>query len=823
MRKALGTFVLGLVGGWLLSRLRAMPGGDLVDWPLAPAGTGMAWRATALILLGVALWKTREGLRATLLLAVAAGFALQGFVAGPRHGTPWVGLVVAGIAAWIGASWVRTKSAPAPPPEGAHAANPGEMAGIFVAGGGVAIALEAIARHVRPFGSGLAQDDTAFALAFLAFLALGAGAFGWIASARALQRLSFPVLLAATAASCFVSLALIDVLTDHLGLASFTRRFGLRAVDRGTLGWDLLIGAGAFVLPSLLLGAALAGARGRRALTCLVLGAACGLLAVPRMFGGAADAQATDEGMYSAQLVPIGTLIAAAGAALAILSESRRRPAARWAAVAIALACLLPMRTPEAIFVIAPWDQRLIAPYLVVDTGHGLATVEPSPGGLKVATLERRMLTPALQQAAADVQRLRDAFALLSDERRAEGGIEVLFVGQLSPLRAYHLALLGAARIDRSAAWWEVMPRLEHELFVDDAGNMPVPLPDGEVLAPDDACARLDDGRYDLVIAAPGSADAPAVERLEAPASTVLVRWLSLEQPLRGIVGAETAVLSAHGLEMPALGIVTNAPEPDGELGLRLRRIESSPWDQYAPTPLAWSLTREMNRADKARAAAFRAILAGWRPTPPPFARGLEAHYAAQVPSSPYENEAQRVEISDDALEPLALDARAGLDDFTRRMWEWIAQTLVGKRDVERIDRWIGPLAAAHAPWPELEVPLAYADLEGLDAPAAIERLERVVAGKPASASAWFALGEAREIAGDAQGATAAFKQAHALLPADERVRRRLAMAACRSGDPLGRVLAQEIVSANPKDEEMQAYLEPGPPPPAPTAYQPEH
>jgi hypothetical protein len=48
-------------------------------------------------------------------------------------------------------------------------------------------------------------------------------------------------------------------------------------------------------------------------------------------------------------------------------------------------------------------------------------------------------------------------------------------------------------------------------------------------------------------------------------------------------------------------------------------------------------------------------------------------------------------------------------------------------------------------------------------------------------------------------------------------------MAACRAGDPLGRRLAQQLLIEDPADEEIGAYLEPGPPPPAPAAWQPRH
>jgi cytochrome c-type biogenesis protein CcmH/NrfG len=95
------------------------------------------------------------------------------------------------------------------------------------------------------------------------------------------------------------------------------------------------------------------------------------------------------------------------------------------------------------------------------------------------------------------------------------------------------------------------------------------------------------------------------------------------------------------------------------------------------------------------------------------------------------------------------------------------------------------------------------------------------VAHDPKSVRAWFALGEAREITGDAIGAAAAFARADALDPGNPHIQRRLAMAACRAGDPLGRRLVEQLLIANPRDTELEAYLGPGPPPAAPDAYQP--
>ncbi len=824
MRKALGISILGFCGGWLLSQLRAMPGGDLFAWPFASAACAMGLRAAAFVLIALALWKRREGLRWPLLLAVTFGYAASGLASGPRQGIPWLGLIVVAIAGWVSAGWVRPKETPPSSQDGAQPANVGEMLGLFVAGGGLAIAIESIARYVREFGSGLAQDDTIFGVAFLAFVALGTAAFGWLASTARTRRLSFPVLCAASAAACFASLSFIETVADPVGLKTFLDRWGVRPIDHGTLAFDLMLGAAAFVLPALLLGASLAGARGRRSLSSAVLGAALGLYLIPRFLDRGFGAAASQAETFTAQLVPYAVMATVGGAALAILSESRRRPIARYVALALALPCALVVlgHTIKPIFVLDPWSSRPILPYLAFDTPMGLATIENSVGGLKVASLARHQITPETRESASDSQRLRDSFALISPARRKEGSIQVLFVGQLSAFRANELTTLGATRIDRSAAWWKAMPRLEAALFENGDVSQNLQMPEGEVLSPDEARRRLADGKYDIVIAPPVPGDAPAIAHVDAPEKTVVVRWLRLDEPLRGVTAREPAVLSAAGLDMPALGIVTNASTPSADAAERPRTLPSSRFDMFVPTPLAWSLVREPNRVDKARSAAFQSLATSWHPAPTPFIKGLELHYSVQAPSSPFEKDEDRIEISDPALDQLKIDARGELDAFTRAMWEWIAGVLVGKRDVTRIEKYVAPVAAAHAPWSALEVSLAYADLESLDAPAAIARLEPVVARDPAAWRAWFALGEAREITGNASGSAAAFKHADDLLPGQNWIRRRFAMAACRAGDPAGRRVAQELLAQKPKDTQMQAFVAPGPPPPAPTSYQPQ-
>lgn len=839
MRKVIGTALLGLVGGYLLSRLRAMPGGDALDWSGPEVGAATTWRVLALVVVGLAAWNWRSGVSWFVLAAVAAGFAAHGLAFGPVHGIPWLGLLLAGVIAFFGARLRRDKQVSALAEEGAHPTNLGEMFGLFLAGGGAAIALESVARHVRLFGAGLAQDDTVFGLALLVFVAFGAAAFGWIVGSRALRRLSFPVLLAGSAAACFASLAFIDVIADGRGMRPFLERWHMRDSDFATLRWDALIGSASFVAPALLLGAALAGARGKRSVPSAILGAAVGLAVVPRLFDHGSGLARDAAELFSAQIVPIATLIAIGGAALALLSATRRKPRARYLALLLLVPCGIPplTKTVKPIMVLSPWESRPILPYLgPFECPAGLASVEPSRSNLKVATLDRHLLTPDLDELEADSQRIRDSFALLSSERRARGQFKVLFVGQMSAVRADALATQGAVRVDRSAAWWKSMARLESELFAAVGTNPGIAPPAGDIVSPKEARERIDRGDYDLVIAMPMPGDAPTIAEIDAPAGVVVVRWLALDESLRGVTNPETAwrdgdhelrgrfaSLSAVGLLFPTFGIATNATlAPSGD-PLRARLVPFT-GHGHVSTPLAWLLRPESLRAEAARAAAFASAATGHELGQEQFLSALNQFYSAQRASSPFESPAERVELSDGVLETLERATKeSDFDTFLRSTWTWIGRVLVEKRDIQNIDRFIAPLAAAHAPWPELEIALAYADLEGLDPRAAVARLTPLTVRDPSDVNAWFALGEALEIAGDAAGAAHAFEEASKLAPQEPSLRRRLAMAACRAGDPKGRQIAQEILTASPKDAEIKAYLEPGPPPAAPTSYQPRH
>lgn len=827
MRTTVGRVLLGFLAGYLLSRLRAMPGGDAVDWAGVEASTAGAWRGSALIILALSALGARAGGTWIVLGSVALGYAFHGFGFGPSHGVPWLVLALALVAVIVGRVLVLA-TAEDVEEEGAQPTSRGEDVGLLLAGAGLALSLESIARHVRLFGDGLAQDDTVIGTVFLLLLAFGAAAFGWIVCARATRRLSFPVCLAASASACVLSVMFLDTVADGRGLRPFLERWHVAVADLGTPAWDGLFAAAAFVAPALLLGAGLAGARGRGSWTSALLGAAVTMLVLPRFLDQGHDDETNRAELFSSQMVPIGVLITGIGAALAALSEKKRKPVARYVTLILIGLCVTPalLRSIKPLPILSPWEPRMIMPFVTFERGTGLSTVEPSIRGFKVATLDRNLLTPDVDGLSADTQRIADSFALM---RARKPDARVLFVGQLTPLRAAALSVQGAGEIDRTASWWRSMPRLEDGMFRVEDKSSPTQLPSGRVLSPREARKRLESGAYDLVIAMPIEGDAPAIRASEAPASTTVVRWLAPEVPLAGVMNpAESrlegsdlehaVVLSADGLDVPSIAVVENGVL--AEIG-DPRRVRVLAFDRDREVETPWTRVHRLAglRANAARASTFAAIA---HTRPGPLADGLARFYAIQAASPPFEQGLTRVELDDPTLEALARAAEEGpLDPFLRSAWSWIARVLTAKRDVTAIDRFLAPLAAAHGPWTELEIALAYADLEGLDAPAAVRRLEPIVARESSNLRAWFALGEALELVHDAPGAAAAYRQASRLAPDQRSLRRRLAMALVWAGDPEGKKLVSDLLSTDLNDPELHAFHGPGEPPPMPNAFVP--
>lgn len=813
----------GIAIGALLSLLRAPLGIDLLQWPAVQARTAYGYRALALTLVALGLWGAgARSVSARWLLAVALGFALHGLVLAnvwsPSSATSlWIaGLIACAVAAIAGRTRDELQDAAGPKEESTPFFT---MLGIATAAAGVTLSIEALARHLRLFGGGLAQDDSVFGTVLLIGMAVGAGAFGWIVRARPLRGLALPVALSAAAAGGYAGLRVITSTATSRGLDQYLRAYGLDTSLHGMLVYDALLGASCFVVPALLAGAALSAVRTREELFSTLLGAAGGLAIVPSLLDADVSALATDKGIFSSQLIPLATFVGVSGAGLALLTLPGQRARARWTALVLALIpCSLPLVVavrPQ--FVLSPWQSRPILPLFAVDTPEGLLTVEPSRGGLSVVTLNRRYLTPGTESVAVDTQRLLLAVEALAPARRVKRGLQVLLVGQLTPQRAQALNDADATLIDRSAAWSSAMTLLEEQMF----GAMP--LPAGEILSPAEARRRIDAGIYDLVIVPPVAGDAPVPVNLHAPDKTTVVAWLGVDEPLPRHSIGERVILSANGLDDPCLGIMLHASPPESAHATSIR-VVSAGEPRAAPIPLRWLARRASDRLREGRAAAAERIHDAARGGPDEdLTAGLSIFYRAQVHSSPYESTDQQIELPAEALECFQRAALARPPDaFVRKLWEEIGRVLVGKRWIEEIYRYVEPIAAKHAPWPLLDHVLARADLEALDPDSAIARLSKLSELQPDHPEHWYYLGEAQLQAGRERDAAISLRRALELNPDNATIKRKLVVTLLHLGDPDGRRMADEMLRADPDDNELQSLLKGEQPDESPEAFTPQ-
>lgn len=809
--------LLGLVCGWILARIRLVPGDSWLDGAVVDAQDAHVVRAAGLVFVGFVVRGMGRDIGVAFLLGLAAAVLGYGLLLGGPFGKPGLDVVLVVVLAGL-LKWKVTRDErriePAVP-----SAHIGEVIGLFVAGGGAALVLEVVARHVRLFGGGLAQDDSVFAGVFVLLVALGGVCFGWIANLKPLERWALPWLVAAAAAATYWSLSTLGEIAQIREFGLFLARYGLDPSWHGTLAVDALVAGAVFVVPAFLLGLALRGARGAGNLSSLLIGGGVGLALLPYFLRHDADASTAQNELFSAQFLPFGLLVTVLGAGLALLSVPGRTSRARWIAFASVVPLALPVLLAEAkpLIVLSPWERRPTMPFLAFETPEGFATVEPGEGSLRLATMDRRQLSPGLDGVRADSQTIQTSFVALPRDVREARAVRVLLVGQLTQARSSVLAAEGAVSIDRTGAWHAAMPRLESALL-EDFTTLP-----GDVVAPKEARERIDAGRYDLCIVLHVAGDPPRWRSIDSlPGRTVVVRWSSLEEPLLGglpgsrFAGEEERVplyaIAGSGLDDLRLGVVDGAPRPTpgAEGRLELVRLEDEP---SRPTPLTRLGERKLWRSASTTLATAEALA---RDDDRPLTRGLANYARLQVPSSPFETESQAIEIDAGTLDLMRDEALAGPpSSYVREAWNWLARVLSGKRDVTLVESYVGPIAARWAPWAELEIALARADLEALDPQAAVRRLAPLGASNAASFELLGLVGDAHEQAGDEKAAIQAWKRALESRPSDRRVRRRLAMAQVRAGEPEGRAAVETLLTEEPEDEELRPFLGP---PPWPTA-----
>jgi hypothetical protein len=795
--------VLGLICGLALALGRAPLGFDLASTPAVSAADAMAWRAFALAGVAVALGRfagSRPNLIA-IFLGAAAAFLAHGALAADTWrfeggSGPFFVFALCLLGAWV----VRPRDPALLGPVEQDRLGLLERVSLLAAGAGVAITLEAAARPLRLLGGGSSLDDSVFAGCFLLLFALGAAAFGPLVPRRARAGLC-ALGLALGALACLESLRPLEAWSSRDGLDAFFRhdRWKLDLSHQGRLSGDGLIAARIWILPAFALGAAgFCATRGAR-LAWVVFGAALALALLPALLAATPGTEPADA---PALRVALGASLAALGGAGAAWGA---REASRGLRASCALACLacaaVAIFAPRArVLPISPWERFQVQPYLVLDTAGGLITLEPTLDMGRVVTLDRRRMSPSPSGEQADEQRLRlawervDPAALAGDERR------VLLIGQLTPHRASVLRDLGATHIDRSAAWHLLMPRLEEELFEDEE------LPAGRVLAPREL---PDAGPWALIVAPPVEGDVPVVRAEDRDQGPRMV-WCSTDSACVQRGWGDFVRLSSAGMDEICIAPFQPAGFPAGG-----PQRGEAPWRRLHARPF------ERRTAARAETLARLGEAAQGSPQAA-LAEGLALHAAAQVRSSPFESDAQQVEIDERSIELLWEAALAREPDrFLRELWNGLAVILSEKRELELVDRFVTSLAERWAPWWELELVVARNDLEMLDPDAAGDRLLRLVEQRPLDLTLRLTCGRALAMAGRPAEAVQQFEAIEAVQPGRRDVRRPMAMELARLGDPRASSLLEELLRDDPEDEELRQFLGSGPFPPPPTLFEP--
>ncbi len=825
------TLLFGALAGLLLSLLRAPLGLDLLEIPAVEGHTALGMRALALLLIaGCLLSSVHSAVTTRMLFGALLGYAGHGLLLGTNH-APGSRLALlltalAGLAllCWLARGLPAAQQPAASEPE--PGAGFGEMLGFLIAGAGLAIGLELVARHLRLHGGQLAADDSVFGSVLLALFLVGAAAFGWIARLPRWRRYAPGVLLSAAGAALFVSLHSLTALTGSSGLRAYVHSFGLDLAQHGTPAYDALLAASFFVAPAFAIGAALRALEGRKRIFALLLGASAGLCFVPELFETAADTASSEKHTFAAQYLAIASILAVLGAACALLCLPGKPSLSRWLAISLALVCGVPAATIDVSqqSVLAPWRRQASLPYIYFDTPEGLLTVEgplqppgSSPLLNKRVTLERRVLVPGPEGTRGDLARTDLALGQLSKEASERKDKRALIVGQLTPLLARRLADSGFAEIDRSAAWWAAMQRVEHELF-----DTLAP-PAGERLEPAAARKRIDAGRYDLVLVPQTGGDVARLASLSVPEKTLLVVWIDAGCLAAASELGQQVLVCALGLDQPSVAIVVHGRgSAEGEAYPPQFLRSGAP--AGAPTPLAWISQREDLRVDSARARLFGRFAAAAQGTPDEaLARGLSAVYAAQTSSSPFDSEAERFELPAEALTLLREAALARKPNgFVAQLWEWTALVLAEKRWIPQLYENVEPLAQKWAPWPALERMLARADGESLEFQSAWKRLDALRGTEQArDPNYWLELGNVEEQLEHGAPAIDCWRKACEIGPGHPAATRKLAMALVRAGDPEGKPLVERILKANPRDIELKAFAGDGPYPPPKKGYEP--
>jgi tetratricopeptide (TPR) repeat protein len=834
----------GLVSGALLSCLRAPLG---IDWTQVPAVEGRTAglvRGAALLMLTMSLVPGarafRGGLAWTWFLGLVLGFERHAF-----HAPLWMEPASrTALAGWLIAGWFLLRVLAGSTGERGEPGSRRETTGLILIGLGSTLGLEALARELRQLTPFPGAEDVSATVAVL-LVAAGALSFGPLLRRPGAGPLRTAVGAALAGASTLAGLVFLSRLSPE-GLHGYLRRFdaltsGLRTLDArlgdplgladvpalgsgsvGTLWVTALLTAAALVVPLLVLGATLGGARGTERVRSLLVGSALALVVEPYLIRALAqpvEGQALHLTPWAWNWTMVGSAVAALGVLLAAWparSERGGRLAPLLAASAVAG---LPWTQAHlVVWSFSPWSIAPIQPDRVQPTTAGLVTVERARDGTPIVTLDRRRVSPVWEEEPTDAQRLQQSFELLPAADRA-GRVRTLFVGAMTPARAHALSQLGDLELDRTAPWFEACEAVEELLF---AGHPPPP---GNLVEPSRARARLASGEYDWVVVPPvsgailvwrsearepwGSAEAPRLHGLDLE-SGLGVAWVMADSPIAAALPEGRVLPWMHHLEDLALGWVVGAANPaeggplllpTGAPGEAPGKAEVLRWlPQQRKQPLEAAVGRRLWNAARMQEGDPRGAAIG---------EGLGRHLEAQAISSPFETRAQQVEVDEGALRAFqqAVAASPVLDPFQRELWEGVAWLTREKRLPEEALVYLEPIADRFQPWPDLDRAVAEAYLEVLEPEEALRVFERI-AESVLDIELLVRMGEVASDLGDLERAAGYWDRALALQPGHPGVLRAYGLARLRAGDEGGRDLLERYLESVPDDEVVRAALD---------------
>lgn len=806
-----------------------------LDWVRLAAvdGPGAASvRAGALALVALVLGASRgRSIAATpwclgLAFGVALGLlVLDGPVAVESPGALGAAVLVpAALALWFGRNWRRDE-------DGGSAVELGALgtAGLVLGGAGAAAALDTLARPLSGLGLGLPTDDAVSATVLVALVALGAVAFGPLVRGGGTRAVVLAVGPALVALGTLVGWWFLGRFEVPGALARQLTVFGLSTLDHGSLAWNAVLAAPVWVAPAFALGAWCAAAGDRRHLAAVAAGAALGLVGLVWLREGWAAPFAGElarEGLDRGRGLRVGALVAGAGALLVGFEGWRRRGglAAPLGALALVVAALFLRPGPQLL--LSPWQETPVDVEWALETSDGLLTVERTRFGERIATLDRRWLTPGPSDRVGDLERLGAALSTLGTFGLDQGPTRVLFVGLLTPERAAVLTARPGVQLERTAPWYPFDLWLEGALL-----GAQTQLP-GRRVSPDQARADLEAGRYALVIAAPakgvelaprgmfdqglGPAPRPATGGLGLPAATAGVAWFDAAAGLGGRGLSPRVVVQLRGLEEPHVAALAGVAEhwpTDAKEGRRAAFAGGGrTW--FGAAPIGALLRPARARIDAERAALFaRLARAAEREgtATAPLAEGLALHFGAQSLSPTWASPAEAIELDERSLAPFARAARElGPDPLAEQTIEALAALLVEKQRYEDVLAHLPALTELRSPWLALELALVDTYRALLADDAALERVAKLLDLRPGDPDLWLQRGEL-ELALDRPEAAASLRRALELDPEGYTRRRRLALALVGAGLPEAEDLVRELLRENPFDNELRELGRAGP------------